>query len=562
MKIVTWNVNGLRRNQGVVRELFNTHDIVCLQETRCDEVQLILETNAPDFEHFTNPGKRKGYSGVSISIKKGVGHIKDVITPNFHDTVLSEGRAILVTLDNTSIMSVYSPNSGRKLVRLDLRTKEFDPNLRDWISSNVTGPLVLVGDLNVAPKNIDIYKPDKAHEKLAGFVPVERENFRTLLRDTGLVDMYRAIHPHKQAYTYWSNFANSRAENKGWRIDHVLVRGCGTGTCDILTSFMGSDHAPVSATIQIPNVHATSSKSNQTSSKPTASITKKSDILHNVRVRLLAHQLLELEKIPTKPTARFGAMAYEKVLRELDQHSSLPEYIPGVGEKIASVIQLAMKNKSDPELTRPLLTKARNILSLTALPGIGPKRAMELVAHKDWRKQLTSAQLLALNNLDDIKSKIPRTEMLEHEKYILSHAAAKTMLAGSFRRGAESSGDIDVLTLDTNLVQRLGDYIVGTLADGPRKFMGLCRMGHDGLLRRIDIVYTTPEQWGLASVYFTGSKEFNIHMRKHAHELGYSLSENELSGSNIRTFYEESDVFKALNIKYVNPIHRNNDLVR
>lgn len=223
--------------------------------------------------------------------------------------------------------------------------------------------------------------------------------------------------------------------------------------------------------------------------------------------------------------------------------------IPGVGEKIESVMKLAIANKRDPELNRDLLARARTVEKLIYLPGVGPKKAMELA--KDTSK-LTPGQRLALKHMNDLREKIPRTEMIQHEHTILEHTDAKTVLAGSFRRGAAYSGDIDVLTLDPALPSKL-PHIVGTLAHGQEKFMGLCKINK---LRRIDIVVTTPEKWGLALMYFTGSKEFNIKMRALARDKGMVLSEHELKGSGITQFYEEEDVFAALNVPYVAPNQR------
>lgn len=562
-RITTWNVNGVRKNVANIASLLEHSDILCLQETRYNDTLPLLEKEFPSHDHFVNIGIKSGYSGTSISIRKRLFDSCTTIPVKFHPIMESEGRAVCVKLDdNIHVVSLYSPNSGRELVRLPLRVEEFEPSLNTFIQS-LPGAVIIVGDFNVAPEAIDIFST-KNRAKAAGFTKEERECFKKLINDTGLVDSFRRLHPSLMKYSYWSNMHKSRAKNNGWRIDHILTRGVDAATCDVMTDVMGSDHVPVYA--DIPRLQSSQSRQEGTSSARNlqvghgADTTCDSECLDRVRVRLRAHQLRELDLVEEKPTAAYGARAYENVLQQLSQlkHFDINTKIPGVGEKIATVIRLAVTKKTDTQLSRALLNRARNVEKLVYLPGIGAKKAMELVNDKKWMLKLNEGQRLALKHLSDLRQRIPRHEMLVHEKVILAATLKKTAIAGSFRRGAQESGDIDVLTLDAELSKKLREqnYIIGVLADGKEKFMGMCRLDSDNKLRRIDIEITSPEKWGLALMYFTGSREFNIKIRTLAKNKGMLLSEHELKGSNIREFYEEEDVFNALGEEFVSPKDR------
>ncbi len=249
MKLISWNVNGLRAVCGkgfadIFAEL--DADFVCLQETKLQEGQIDLAF--PGYDSFWNYAERKGYSGTviftrhkPISFSRGIG-IAD------HDT---EGRVITLEMEDFYLVDVYTPNSGTELARLPYR-KEWDVVFVDYVRSlDGKKPVIICGDLNVAHNEIDLYKPESNHNS-AGFTDEEREGFGALL-GAGFVDTFRALHPDVgDAYSWWSYRYRAREHNRGWRIDYFLVSSrLAPRITDaaILTGVLGSDHCPVSLTL-------------------------------------------------------------------------------------------------------------------------------------------------------------------------------------------------------------------------------------------------------------------------------------------------------------------------
>lgn len=248
MKCVSWNVNGLRAclKKNFVRTFKNFDaDIFAVQETRMFEGQAILDFDG--YSQYWNSAEKKGYSGTAIftriqprSVNYGIG-IKE------HD---NEGRVITLGFENFYFVNVYTPNS-RKLERLDYRMA-WEDAFREYLQNlDAIKPVVLCGDLNVAHKEIDLKNPASNHNS-AGFTDEERGKFEKLL-SAGFTDTFRYFYPDKTgAYTWWSNFQNSRARNIGWRIDYFLVSNRIveklTGA-SIEPNILGSDHCPV--TIEI-----------------------------------------------------------------------------------------------------------------------------------------------------------------------------------------------------------------------------------------------------------------------------------------------------------------------
>ena len=248
MKFVSWNVNGLRAclKKNFMKSFKNFDaDIFAVQETRMFEGQAILDFDG--YSQYWNSAEKKGYSGTAIftriqprSVNYGIG-IKE------HD---NEGRVITLGFSDFYFVNVYVPNS-RKLERLDYRMA-WEDVFREYIQSlDVIKPVVICGDLNVAHKEIDLKNPASNHNS-AGFTDEERGKFEKLL-NAGFTDTFRYFYPDKvDAYTWWSNFQNSRARNIGWRIDYFLVSNRIaeklTGA-SIEPNVLGSDHCPV--TIEI-----------------------------------------------------------------------------------------------------------------------------------------------------------------------------------------------------------------------------------------------------------------------------------------------------------------------
>ena len=251
MRLVSWNVNGLRAclNKGFLDFFWEMDaDFFCVQETKLQEGQIELEL--PGYEQYWNSAEKKGYSGTAILTKHLPLHVTRGIGRDEHD---GEGRTITLEYDTFFLVTVYTPNSQRGLARLDYRLK-WEDCFREYVSTLAqTKPVVICGDLNVAHKEIDIKRPE-ANRRNAGFTDEEREKFTKLL-EAGFVDTFRYFHPDKtDAYTWWAYFGKAREKNIGWRIDYFLVS---TGLQDKLVDsyiydhVMGSDHCPVGLELKL-----------------------------------------------------------------------------------------------------------------------------------------------------------------------------------------------------------------------------------------------------------------------------------------------------------------------
>ncbi len=250
MKIVSWNVNGIRAalKKGLVNSIESLNaDIVCLQETRATPEQVQLEI--PGFAMHWNPAQKKGYSGTAVLYKEEPKSITVGMGIEKHD---SEGRVMTVELSDFHLVNVYTPNSQRGLTRLDYRTQDWDTAFRNYVNQlSEKKPVILCGDLNVAHQEIDLANP-KANRKNAGFTDDERASFGLLL-ESGFVDTFRHLCKEGGHYTWWSNFANSRARNIGWRIDYFCMNEVllpRLSAAEIYPQIMGSDHCPISITIK------------------------------------------------------------------------------------------------------------------------------------------------------------------------------------------------------------------------------------------------------------------------------------------------------------------------
>ncbi|AIF49909.1 exodeoxyribonuclease III [Pelosinus sp. UFO1] len=245
MKLVSWNVNGLRACLGKgFEDFFNTinADIFCLQETKMqpDQAQLDL----PGFEKYWNSAIKKGYSGTAVFTRIKPLSVTYGMNLEEHD---QEGRIITVEFEDFFLVNVYTPNSKRELLRLDYRMK-WEDDFRSYLKElDKKKPVIVCGDLNVAHEEIDIKNP-KSNRRNAGFTDEERGKMTTLLQ-AGFTDSFRYLHPtEKDAYTWWSYMMKARDRNIGWRIDYFLLSDrlrdsmkAATIHCEI----MGSDHCPV-----------------------------------------------------------------------------------------------------------------------------------------------------------------------------------------------------------------------------------------------------------------------------------------------------------------------------
>ncbi len=256
MKIIAWNVNGLKSliKEHDLNAFLKKHnpDIFCMSEIKLtcpiNNIQSKLQKNIEGYKYrFWSPCiSKKGYSGTTIwskikpmSVFQGIGIPK-------HDT---EGRVITIEFDKYYLIHVYVPNSGDILQRLEYRTQEWDKDFIEYIKKlEKKKSIILCGDMNVAHQEIDIHDPI-GNRREAGFTKVERENFTTLLTKTNLTDVFRFLYPDKKnQYTYWSYRYNSRKKNKGWRLDYFLVSDklkIKIKDFIIISDQLGSDHAPI-----------------------------------------------------------------------------------------------------------------------------------------------------------------------------------------------------------------------------------------------------------------------------------------------------------------------------
>ena len=251
MKLISWNVNGLRAcMQKGFMDFFHAQDadIFCLQETKLQEGQ--IELDLPGYFKYWNYAQKKGYSGTAIfakheplSVTYGVG-LEELDT---------EGRMITLEYEEFFLITCYTPNAQRELARIDHRLT-WDEAFRKKIKElDQIKPCIICGDLNVAHNEIDLKNPS-ANRKNAGFSDEERQSFSKLL-EAGLTDTFRYRNPETTgAYTWWSYMFNARANNAGWRIDYFLVSDRLRDfilSAPIYAEIMGSDHCPVGLELDI-----------------------------------------------------------------------------------------------------------------------------------------------------------------------------------------------------------------------------------------------------------------------------------------------------------------------
>ncbi len=251
MKLISWNVNGLRAcmKKGFM-DFYNEvdPDVIGLQEIKMQEHQ--WEFEFPEKFVYINGAERPGYSGTAViskieplSVRYGIG------IPEHDD----EGRVITCEFEDFFFVTCYTPNSKRGLERLEYRTTVWEKLFREYLKSlEESKPVVLCGDLNVAHKEIDLKNPD-TNRRNAGFTDEERTEMTKLL-DSGFIDTFRYFYPDAtDRYSWWSYFAKSRDRNIGWRIDYFLVSEAlkdNLVSADILDQVMGSDHCPVELNIK------------------------------------------------------------------------------------------------------------------------------------------------------------------------------------------------------------------------------------------------------------------------------------------------------------------------
>ena len=259
MKIISWNVNGIRavHKKGLFLPFIAKYkpDILCLQETKAEKGQ--AEIDLPEYEEYWNSAKKKGYSGTAIFTKeKPLSVLLDFpenIVKKYklgHDGYgdpNAEGRVLALEFADFYILNVYTPNAKPDLSRLALRYKNWDPAFLAYAKQlEKKKPVIFCGDLNVAHTPIDLTHPE-ANEGDHGYTKEEREGIDKII-EAGFADTFRMSNKKGENYTWWSNWSNARARNVGWRIDYFFVSKSivkRVKKAEILPSVMGSDHCPV-----------------------------------------------------------------------------------------------------------------------------------------------------------------------------------------------------------------------------------------------------------------------------------------------------------------------------
>lgn len=245
MKIISWNVNGLRSG---LKKGFTDFakasgaDIICLQETKSSLEAIATELH--DYEHYWNHAEKKGYSGTLILTKIKPLNVAYGLGIDKHD---KEGRVITAEYKDFFLVNVYVPNSKRELERLPYRSEEWDVDfLKHLKKLEKKKPVIVCGDLNVAHMEIDLAHP-KENVNTHGFTPQERMGFDNLVK-AGFVDAFRVFEKGPGHYTWWSPMSFARDRDIGWRIDYFCVSSSlkdRLSSCKILKDVMGSDHCPV-----------------------------------------------------------------------------------------------------------------------------------------------------------------------------------------------------------------------------------------------------------------------------------------------------------------------------
>lgn len=282
MRIFSWNVNGIRAvlRKGALQSFLEAEhpDILCLQEIKANPSQ--VDYDFPGYEIHWHPATRPGYSGTATLVRTGLSSAlhpfsdssvtpdstnkdtnKDIngdvnkFTDNaqlFSTLATAEGRILVLDCEKFFLVNVYTPNSKPDLSRLGLRENTWDPGFLSLLKTlNQTKPIVTCGDFNAAHEEIDIARPATNHHS-AGFTDEERRGITNLIND-GFLDTFRTLHPDDIRYTWWSHWGQARAKNVGWRIDYFFISSglkSHLKNAEIYENIMGSDHCPISITLE------------------------------------------------------------------------------------------------------------------------------------------------------------------------------------------------------------------------------------------------------------------------------------------------------------------------
>ena len=250
MKLISWNVNGIR---AITKKGFGDFlkkewpDILCLQEVKISEAaRLDAALDFPGYDEYWHSASRPGYSGAAILIKSGLAGILEVKSGIGEDKFDTEGRVQILETENFYLLNVYFPNANSELSRLDYKLEFNEALLKHVKKLEINKPVIVTGDFNVAHQEIDLARP-KENTKSPGFTPEERASMDKFIT-SGFIDTFRYLNGQKIKYSWWSFRSAARARNVGWRIDYFCVSDKlkkHLKRADILDQELGSDHAPV-----------------------------------------------------------------------------------------------------------------------------------------------------------------------------------------------------------------------------------------------------------------------------------------------------------------------------
>ena len=597
MNIILWNVNGIRSilRKDIIHDLNPNTDIVCFVESRHDhlfknKVNDIAKTYGYKYSYLTESSK-SGYAGILLWSKIRPKRIiydfdSSLNVSSDIESIVREGRVITLIFKKISLVVVYTPNSGSKLLRLNDRTKThgwdhlFSKHINQ-IKHKYKNHVMVAGDLNCAPFDIDVYSP-KTLRKKAGFTSLERSSFQKLLSRTDLLDGYRELHPNKiGAYTYWDARNSMREVNKGWRIDHFLLPNEIFGSnnknksydIQILSDIFGSDHAPVLFTWNVDKntSFGITSISNINTERTLEAVVsdqnpKQKAIYHLSSILETYRQEYKKELRKPPETGESSHLMYKlsnlrKVItriREMPETITIDDLkdVKGVGPKTFKMIEDAL---SSTKSIRSDDDEARTI----HVHGIGPELesilANEFNVHciSDLKQKMKSdkkisdllpyAAKVGLKHHDNItrtinRSLIRNVELILRDIGVQMNSALEVIVCGSYRRGKQICKDIDVLLIYPKLDEKyLINFITAinrssecpfelihfskSIENIQHKYLGLLKYKNDMSYVRIDIICLPNKSKPTALAYFTGSADFNIKMRKIAHRTGFKLNQ-------------------------------------
>lgn len=570
MNIISYNVNGLRsilKKSSIYNDLNFTEfitkqspDILCLSEIKLNcKSENIINDILPQYKY------KYWDCSVDQSSRHGVAVFSKYKPNNVSYTFVSgkyTGRYICLDYETFYLVSVYVPNSGYSAQSLKIRTDEWDAQIYLHLNKlKQTKHVIYTGDLNVVHLEKDTFNFKQQRNRVAGVYDVERENFQNLL-DSGFTNVFRELYPRKIEYTYFTYLFDARTLNTGMTLDYFLVNDDFfpyVNSMKVFRDVTGSDHLPIQMTFDIPTII------------PTVNI--KDIIIKDLEV--LAHK----EAMLSNP---FKVRAYQTVInqiKKLEYVKTMDDLadVKGIGPKIHKKIQEILDTGS-----LAAADEARDIYNLDIydklikIYGIGPSKANELIETNNIKsldelqkhqELLNENQKIGLKYFDDLQTKIPRSEMDKHDKYLkknLDSLHLDFQIAGSYRRGLNESGDIDILisssdpsviVLDSVIAKLIkSKYIIEVLALGKTKFMGIVRLPSPSnkqqySARRLDILITTPQEYPFALLYFTWGQRINIKLRKLAQKAGLQLNERGLvdikTGKSIH-LKSEIDIFRYL----------------